>query len=82
MDPVTASLIASIVGYAVRYGIPAAIQIGEHLSKPDATVPELVALLRKHDKTTEDYLAAARLRAGQAATGNFPPDTAGSHDLP
>lgn len=82
MDPVTASLIASLVGYAVRYGIPAAIEIGEHLSKPNATVPELVALLRKHEKTTEDYLAAARLRAGQSATGTLPPDTEGGHVLP
>lgn len=78
MDPAAVALI----GYATRYGIPAALEIWDHLSKPAATTADLVALLRKHDKTTEDYLAAARLRAGQAPTGSFPPDTEGRHDLP
>jgi hypothetical protein len=58
------TLIPLVIGYAVKYGIPAAVEWIDAIQKPDVTLADIRTLLLKHNKTTEDYLREARLRAG------------------
>ena len=66
------AIIATALGYAVRYGIPAAIEMIDELQKPTVTLASIRDLLGKHNQTVDDYLAQARLNAGKPAAGPQP----------
>lgn len=54
MDPAT---IALLIGFATKYGIPAAIKIAELFHKKEATTADVVAAFSAAHTAYEDYEA-------------------------
>lgn len=65
----TPDLLAAILVFAARFGLPAAIRIIERLGKPGATIDDAInALKDEHDRTPEQDLEAAKKRLEGSTT--------------
>lgn len=52
-----AATISLLVQFAIKYGIPAAIQIANLFQKKEATIDEVLAAFSRAHKAYEDYEA-------------------------
>jgi hypothetical protein len=54
----------ALIMFAVKFGLEAAITLGERLAKPGATIDDAIAAMREiQQKTPQDFIDEARARA-------------------
>jgi hypothetical protein len=59
----------ALIMFAVKFGLEAAILLGERIMKPGATIDDAITALKEiQTKTPQDFIDEARARAGQTPT--------------